>query len=478
MSGLSFEVNNAGTFHEWFNKPTRAEHETHSILHPEQDRMKVLTRMNREWCETNISGKTIFVEKETGLMMGKLDFVNRFANEFLTYTTEDKNFMPVTKRASLSAEWLSWKHKVNARKGITFNPALMPGVTPCGYFNTWQGFAVQPVKNERLYDVFKTHVHDVIAGGDSVLAEYVLNWCAYGFQNPSKPVGVALVLRGIRGAGKGVFGNTLLSLWGKHSMHITSSNTLVGRFNSHLADKPFIFADEAMYAGDRKGEQVLKGLITETSMPVETKGYPVFMANTAFKILMATNSDYAVPAARDERRFCVVDVSDCKVGDVDYFKAFREALESDDGKAAVLWGLLNRDLSGVNIRLVPETQALKEQREFNLSVPAKFVVHFIQTGLNNPAQWNERVTSTALYDAYLKWANDEVRLGEYHRISQITLSKYLRRLDLKPYKSNTERGWMMGSLSSLISRFQTFEKVNLNELSLLDEFDDDELLAA
>lgn len=450
------------------------EFEQHSIVHPEQDKVKVLKGMNDVWCETNMGGKTGY--HNGAQFIGVLDFKARHANEFIQFETIGRDGSSSFKLSNVASEWLKWKNKRTAINGMTFDLTLPAGVTECGHYNLWTGFSIQPVENERLYDVFKAHVTNVIASGDEILAEYVLDWCAFGFQNPAKPIGVALVLRGMKGVGKGLFGSALKDLWGKHSMHITSSHTLVGQFNSHLIDKPFIFADEAMYAGDRKGEQVLKGLITETSMAVETKGYPIFMADTAFKILMSTNSDYAVPATSDERRFCVMDVSESKLGDVDYFTALRTVTESNEGLAAILWGLLNRDLSEVDIRSVPETDALKEQREFNLSTAAKFMVHLSQSGLNDSTLWQGAISSKALYDSYVNWAND-VRLNEYHRITQNRLTKYLKKLGFKPYRTSSSRGWMMGSAASLVKRIEKLEKINLSEFSeddLFEDYDDDD----
>lgn len=458
-----------------FKRPDLVEFEQHSIVHPEKDKFKVLNGINEVWCETNIGGKTGY---HNGVQfIGGYDFKARYANEFIQFETIGRDGSASSKLSNISTEWLCWKNKRTAVNGMTFNLNLPVGVTECGHYNLWSGFSVQPIENERIYDVFKAHVTNVIANGDEILAKYVLDWCAFGFQNPAKPIGVALVLRGKKGVGKGLFGTALKDLWGKHSMHITSSNTLVGQFNSHLVDKPFIFADEAMFAGDRKGEQVLKGLITETSMAVETKGYPIFMADTAFKILMCTNSDFAVPATSDERRFCVMDVSESKLDDDAYFTALRAVTESNEGLAAILWGLLNRDLSGVNIRSVPETEALKEQRGFNLTTAAKFMVYFSQSGLNDSILWQGELPSKALYDSYVNWAKD-VRLSEYHHITQDRLTKYLKKLGLKPYTTGSTRGWSMGSAASLVKRIEKLEKINLSEFSDYDEegmelFDDD-----
>ena len=80
-------------------------------------------------------------------------------------------------------------------------------------------------------------------------------------QHPNRPAEVAVVLRGGKGSGKGIFGRWLRRMFGQHGMQVTNSSHLVGKFNLHLRDCIFLFADEAFYAGDKQHESVLLSLI-------------------------------------------------------------------------------------------------------------------------------------------------------------------------------------------------------------------------
>ena len=71
----------------------------------------------------------------------------------------------------------------------------------------------------------------------------------------------------------------------------------------------FLFADEAYWAGDKKAESVLKGLITEPTLLIEQKGIDAVQWPNRLHVLMAANADWVVPASYDERRFAVFDVS-------------------------------------------------------------------------------------------------------------------------------------------------------------------------
>ena len=91
------------------------------------------------------------------------------------------------------------------------------------------------------------HVFRVICAGDKALADYLFDWIARMFQYPGKLGEVAIVLRGKKGAGKGIFFNWIVRAWGQHGIHITHAKHLIGNFNAHLRNCVALFADEAFW---------------------------------------------------------------------------------------------------------------------------------------------------------------------------------------------------------------------------------------
>jgi len=146
----------------------------------------------------------------------------------------------------------------------------------------------------------RQHIERVICAGNAAHAEYLLNWIARMFQQPNRPGEVAVVLRGLKGSGKGILFTWLAKAWGQHGVHITNAKHLVGNFNAHLRDAVMLFADEAFFAGDRQHESVLKGLITEPTLPIEGKYQNVVQVANMLHVGMASNSDWVVPATRDD----------------------------------------------------------------------------------------------------------------------------------------------------------------------------------
>ncbi len=180
-------------------------------------------------------------------------------------------------------------------------------------------------------------------------------------QKPDCPGEVAVVLRGEMGTGKGAFAKHFGSLFGRHFLQVSDPKHLVGSFNSHLRDCVVLFGDEAFYAGDKKHESVLKALVTEEHLAIEAKGVEVFASPNYTHIILASNSAWVVPAGSNERRFFALDVSAEKMQDKKYFAAITEQMNRG-GKEALLHYLLKYDISNFEVRDVPKTIALQDQK--------------------------------------------------------------------------------------------------------------------
>ena len=138
------------------------------------------------------------------------------------------------------------------------------------HLNLWLGWGIDPAPGD--CSVILDHITRVIAGGDNKKAEFILDWCADIFQNPTRKPSVAIVLRGNEGTGKSVLGAVLRRLLGPRNVLVNADkDRLLGRFNSALASKILIQAEETFFAGDARTTDALKHLITGHSLEVELK---------------------------------------------------------------------------------------------------------------------------------------------------------------------------------------------------------------
>jgi Family of unknown function (DUF5906) len=300
------------------------------------------------------------------------DFRNRYMNRPIQVAT-DKDGNAVKK--PLGEVWLRWANR-RQHHSLVFAPG--EGEEVGDQLNLWRGFGVVPKAGD--WTRMRSHVRNILAGGDDIAADYIIRWAAFAVQYPALPAEVALVFRGKKGTGKGLFARALGRMFGQHGLHIGGGRLLTGRFNLHLRDCCLLFADEVEWRGDREAEAALKEMITEPSLQIEGKGTNSFASPNHLHIVMASNEDWVVPASIDERRFAAFAVSDEVQGNKDYFTSLVSEIDSG-GLGAMLHDLLAMDLNGWHPRWsIPQTGELMAQKLASLSGAAAVVHELLMRG--------------------------------------------------------------------------------------------------
>lgn len=354
--------------------------------------------LNKKHFIATVGGKTLVCQIEKDIKLNRdtityskfSDFRNRYNNKRASVGT-DKNgnhtYMP------LGNAWLD--HPLRRQfEGIT----MAPGETIDGYFNLWQGFSYSPQKGS--WELMRKHIRYVICNGNKNQYMYVKRWMARMIQYPGKLGEVALVIQGDKGTGKGKFVNKLCQLLGQHSCSVRSSRHFTGNFNAHLEDCVLLYVDEAFWAGDKAAESVLKGMITEPTLLIESKGIDAKEARNMLHIILTSNSDWVVPASSDERRYCILKASNKHKEDYDYFAAI-DAEMDNGGFEAMLYELLHLDISDFNVRDFPKTEGLTEQKLQSLDpVPAWWYAKLCNGELLPGDGWAP-VQCSLLYDDYV-----------------------------------------------------------------------------
>jgi len=257
------------------------------------------------------------------------------------------------KVVSVADYWLAHKQR-RQYEGIEFAPSGGQQ----GYYNLWRGFSVEPRAGN--CSKFLAHLKDNVAQRDEDLHKWVVGWFAQIVQQPTVKPGTALCLRGKQGVGKTKVGQVFGSLFEDHYELVADPRYIVGQFNSHMAQLLLLHADEAFWAGDKRAEGKLKDLVTGFKHRLEFKGVDPIIVQNLIRLFVTDNMDWLVPAGFGERRFAVIDVGERCKEDHDYFAAIDEEM-SNGGREALLHYLLNFDLSQVNLRVIPKTEALLEQ---------------------------------------------------------------------------------------------------------------------
>jgi hypothetical protein len=261
-------------------------------------------------------------------------------------------------------------------KGLCFEPGKEKVVDD--RLNLWRGWGVEPKSGS--WRLLKRHIFKVLAKRDRAFFLYIMKWTAWTLQNPGARAEVALVFKGGRGTGKGLFARALKQIFGQHGLHISDDKHLTGHFNAHLQDCALLFSDEAYWPGNKGAEGTINRIISEPTLLIEPKGINVFEVDNRIHLLMATNHDWVVPAGADERRYAINSVSDEFKQSKKYFDPLYAEMENG-GIAAMMHDLLAYDLKGWHPRNdVPNTVTLQEQKMMSLAPEEEWWYALLQSG--------------------------------------------------------------------------------------------------
>lgn len=399
----------------------------------------------------NIGGKCRVIEEVPDDVMNRTrvtfssfeDIRNRYGNKMVKVGV-DKDDNPVY--VQLGKYWLNHSR----RQQFDFMK-FMPNGAPRNVFNLWRGFAVTPRPGD--CDLFLDHIRENICNGVDEHYQYLLNWMARAVQYPASQGEVAVVIRGGKGTGKSLFATMFGEVFGRHSLHISNPSHLVGNFNAHLKDTILLFADEAFFAGDRKHESVLKMLVTENSIPIEQKHVDVEPYPNYVHLIMAANDPHVVRATGDERRFFVLEASQRHQQDTEYFEAIVKQMKEDGGLEALLLMLQNRDISEFQVRKVPQTGALQEQKMLSMNYDEEWWFRKLRDGrmLETDSKWDGTIECSVLVSDFTNYAEtwkisrrgNETALGRFlNRVAphverkQVVRKKDVQDEDGRPSRRN------------------------------------------
>lgn len=313
-----------------------------------------------------------------------------------------------------------------------------PGKEVPGAYNLWRGFACDARQGD--CEPFLGHLRDNICQGNDEYFEYLIGWMARAVQHPDSPGYSAVVMRGGMGTGKSFAAKAFGSLFGRHYMQVTDPKHLVGSFNAHLRDCVVLFGEEAFYAGDKKHESILKMLITEELITIEAKGVDAEAAPNCVHLIMASNDEWVVPTAFDDRRFFVLDVGDTRKEDHSYFRALDEHMNSG-GREALLHLLLTKDLSNFNVRKVPKTKALQQQKLLSMDPLEAWWFEKLRTGklLVQHTGWEPQIACQDLVSDFINYCRqfNVSRRGSATRVGD-ALRRFVPTVETKQGRSPIE----------------------------------------
>jgi hypothetical protein len=442
--------------------------------------------------------------------ISKDDFINGVRYPAVEAPKFDKAGKPDgTKTEPRGAYWLGLSGR-SEFDAVTFQPGAPPiiEVERTGgvhrTINTYSGFSVVPdhVDSPAKCAKYLAHIHDNIAGADKALYKYVLDWMASGVQHPDDPGRSALSLRGVPGCGKGVFALGYGRLFGKHFLHATHRDHVVGKFNAHQAETCLIFVDEALYAEIAADAQILKTMTSETTKLLERKGIDPIQIDNFARQIFATNAEHPIQIEYNDRRYPAIYVREDKsfANEPDeqrkadkrkaYFIPILDEMKNG-GSEALLGFLLDRDIRGFNAEAIPETAERRQQKLKSAPAGDKIVIDFAQDACLPGALKNRPWIARAHADLRLPrhcqtpglYEGMKARGGtQMAHKSDTALAEIVKAWDFKSKSLGTGRGWEAPPLPALrkaiLAKYPGVEFDDRKDWTAEDAPDDDTGLGA
>jgi hypothetical protein len=232
--------------------------------------------------------------------------------------------------------------------------------------------------------------------------------------------GTAPLLHGKQGIGK----STMVTQWlkpiyARHFFEATSLDTMLGTFNSHLANAMLVFGNEAIWGGDVRMEGRLKSLITDPISEVTQKFHDTIQVSNHKRWIFASNADHPIPVGNSNRRFAVYEVSDNKRGDYQFWNQL-STLKTDGGVAGLMFDLLNEPLAGFHPERDLPTDGIAPYKLRSDSPLIQWLNDTLEDAEIKRADqrhdcyapWEGAVTKTVMYESYCAFARARNKMIE------------------------------------------------------------------
>lgn len=348
--------------------------------------------------------KGAFVLQETTDDKGKFTTLRLTPNDMHAWFA-NKQLPLGDRQVAMSKVWMTRENR-REYDSVIFSPGQDRGSR---WYNLWRGYRVKPAAdaNHPAVDDFLEHALKNVCNGDNVLCRWLLGYFAHMIQRPWEKPLVAIVFQGEKGTGKNALVERVGYLLGDHFMVADDPRYLLGNFNSHIEANLFFVLDEASWAGDKKAEGRLKGLITGSHHNIERKGAEPYQVDNLTRVAIIGNEKWLVPASVEERRFAVFNVGNGRRQDRKFFERMRVGMEKG-GYPHLLRFLLDFDLTDVDVNAAPATQGLIDQKHASLEPIQEWWLDCISSNSLVGSEWEgtipAMVPTNRMKAAFEHWA--------------------------------------------------------------------------
>lgn len=284
-------------------------------------------------------------------------------------------------------------------------------------------------QTEEGLKIVYNHILEVLCSNNKELYEYVLNFFCASFNG--RKVRKALIFQSAERTGKGQILNGLLnSILGQRMFKCNSVENIV-KYSKPFEGCCLLNFDELPHCDNYKGVQdMLKGLITEPTFICRNMYELGYECQNTFNIIISSNNDSINLSLNNNSRYVVLDISEHRIGDTEYFNELTKALNNDDVKRSFYQYMLERfkTLNKWNEDIIPQTTSRDSKIIEALPTFYKYIKEqyiLTETDLN--------VKTDEFFIEY--------RLHTKDKTSTQKLGRYIKALDISPTKLSKNAGY-------------------------------------
>jgi len=332
----------------------------------------VVSHFNKDHFTIYIKGKyKVIRENPDGSLeiMDKKDFISGFPDMKLLITpTEGGN----PKLILFTEIWLESSRRRHFAYGFDFDPSFVGNRN--GKYNLFKGFKVEAKEGDIAQ--WQTFVKDIICSGDENHFQWLDALISDMRQKPHSKPGVSVVIRGEEGIGKSFFVEKLGALFAPYYFKTSNPEYVFGNHNGQLKDKLLLHLEEAVWAGSKRDESLLKDLITGPTIEINDKYIPVYSVPNHLHLFITGNPEWLVSAGFKARRIFALHAAEALRNDTDYFKGLDNWFKNGGAEALMHHYLHHK--SDINLRKVPVTDELVHQKKKSMGPVEEWLDNLIE----------------------------------------------------------------------------------------------------
>lgn len=374
--------------------------------------------------EDDYPEKKVEFEKEYFKLMTPPMFI-RCVNDELTYLTRTDlfhqrgNFL-LNDGSSFVERWIT-DTDIRTYERLVFSPKKPIANNE---YNLFRGFATEP--KEGNYAPF-IELLTYICNKEQPVVEYMLKWCAHIIQKPYVKTGVCVVVQGSQGVGKDTFFNYFANILGKEYFFNTSSpeNSVFANFNSGTEKCLLVKFEEANFSTNKSNADKLKKIITADTETYNAKNTKPITLDDFRNFVMTTNQEVPIVLEKNNRRFMMIEASDEKLGDTEFWDRIHRELSNLAVQSAFHHYLLHLDISNFNPqRDIVKTEYYEVAKDVFIPPYARFLQHEVHKYYTR-----QEVMEDCPYPEYTnKQMCDLANAGTKYEMNETKMGRDLRHL--------------------------------------------------